>query len=75
MRKVSAIHEAIAGDDIYQMHEGKPVFIGVKVDKVRAALRSSKQFNKLFALSLESGSGEYHMSKQEAAKCFGIQVA
>ena len=75
MRKVSAVHEAIAGDDIYQMHDGEPVFIGVKIDKIRAALKSSKQFNRYFALSLDAKHGEYHMSKPEAAKCFGLQAA
>lgn len=72
MRRVSAVLEAIAGDDIYQMHEGVAVFLGVKLDKVKSFFMYDLGDDLVLSLDCKHGVG--HFTKPEAAKCFGIQA-
>ncbi len=72
MRKVSAIHEAIAGDNIYMLENGKPKLLGVKIDKVAAWIKSAEKFNKLFALSILTATGRQHFEREQASQFFSL---
>ena len=51
-KAVSAIHEAVAGDNIYTIENGVVKFIGIKVGKVKSWMMTTKDLNAYFPCQL-----------------------